>query len=364
MKTVIVLPTYNEKENIELLIPRLESAFREIKKFEIQILVVDDKSPDNTAHSVKKLMKKYKNLHLLSGDKKGLGEAYLRGFDYAITKLGAEILMMMDADLQHPPELVPKFMKEIDNGYDFVIGSRYVKGGDAPDFSLLRKLISAGGNFFARIVSGMYNVHDCTSGFRAFKVSKFNQIDRKSLHTKGYAFMSTVLFEMISVGSKVKEIPFVFRDRTHGNSKLNKRDLMEFFFNAFRLRFKSMKILLKFAAVGISGIAVNMGFLWVFTEFAGLNYKISSPFAVELSIIWNFFLNNYWTFIGTKNKSGFFKRIGKFHLTAMLGFAINYFILVLLTEKFAVHYLISNLIGIFIAFFWNYFINVKWTWRE
>ncbi|MBN2422258.1 glycosyltransferase family 2 protein [Candidatus Woesearchaeota archaeon] len=364
MKSVIVLPTYNEKENIRVLIPELEKVFKKIKNQDMHILVVDDKSPDNTALEIKKFQKEYKNLHLIMGEKQGLGIAYLNGFRHAIDELKADIMMMMDADLQHPPELVPEFMKAIDEGYDFVIGSRYIKGGATPDWNLKRKIISRGGNFFARIIAGLYNVHDCTSGFRAIRVSVFKKIRFDNLNTRGYAFQSTILYEMINAGAKVKEIPLVFYERKHGESKLKTKDMLEFFLNAFRLRFKSSKKMIKFAIVGFSGVFVNMFFLWFFTESYNLNYMVSSPIAVEISVIWNFLMNNFWTFKSSNTTSNFLMKLFKFHITAFTGFLINYLILIALTEQFGLYYMFSNLIGIFVAFIWNYLVNVKWTWRE
>ncbi|MCK5281788.1 MAG: polyprenol monophosphomannose synthase, partial [Nanoarchaeota archaeon] len=246
MKTILVLPTYNERENMAILIPKLEQAFKKIKKHSMHILVVDDNSPDKTADEVKKLQKKYKNLHLLMGQKQGLGVAYLRGFKHAVEKLKADILLMMDSDLSHPPEMIPDFMKEIDNGYDLVVGSRYIKGGSTPDWGMKRKLISRGGNFFARVVAGLYKVHDCTSGYRAIRVPVFKKINTRHLHTRGYAFMSTLLYELISVGAKVKELPLIFYDRKYGKTKLQRKDMIEFFLNVFRLRFKSTKRMIKF----------------------------------------------------------------------------------------------------------------------
>ena len=371
MKTVIVLPTYNEKDNITELVTLLQNEFKKIKKHEMHILVADDNSPDGTANVVKLMQKKYKNLHLLIGEKKGLGVAYIRGFDYAINKLGAKVVFSMDADLQHPPSMIPQFMKEIDSGQDLVIGSRYIKGGGTPDWGLKRKIISKGGNFFARLVGGMYKIHDCTSGYRAIRVSVYKKIDTKALATRGYAFLSTLLYELLSAGAKFKEIPLVFRDRQKGQTKMRTKDMVEFFFNSFRLRFKSSKRMIKFGIVGGSGIIVNLG---IFTLAKSMIYPVygatgttllfSSLIGDEISIIYNFFLNHFWTFRKSKNKDRIFKKMLKFHLVAITSVIINNAVLFGLHTWFGVVDVLAKLIGILIAFLWNYFANSKWTWRE
>ncbi len=371
MKTIIVLPTYNEKKNIGILIPQLQSVFKKIKKHSMHILVVDDTSPDGTAAEVKKLQKKYRNLHLISGEKQGLGVAYLRGFNHAIDKLNAEVVFSMDADLSHPPALIPQFMNGIDEGYDLVVGSRYIRGGGTPDWDLKRKVISRGGNFFARVVSGMYSVHDCTSGFRAIRASAFKKMNPSHLHTRGYAFLSTFLYELLSTGSKAKEVPLVFHDRQFGETKLKTRDMVEFFLNALRLRLKSSSRMMKFATVGGSGILVNLA---IFTSARNIlfgtagesNWTLlgSSLLGDEISLVYNFLLNQLWTFKDSTNTDHLFTKLMKFHVVALTSVVINNSILFLLHKGFGVPDVFAKFIGILCAFLWNYLVNVKWTWRE
>jgi dolichol-phosphate mannosyltransferase len=237
MKACIILPTYNERENISRLIPALLDVFKSIRDWDMRILVVDDNSPDGTASVVKEFAKKHKNIHLLIGQKKGLGAAYVRGFKLVIDKI--DVVIMMDADFSHNPEKIPEFLKQIEKGYDFVIGSRYIKGGATPDWSLIRKIISGGGNFFARVVVGL-RPHDCTSGYRAIRTSFLKKVDFKNIGTRGYAFQATLLYELSEIGARIKEIPVVFYDRKVGKTKLGKKDIIEFLFNAFRLRLKSL----------------------------------------------------------------------------------------------------------------------------
>ncbi|MBD3203441.1 glycosyltransferase [Candidatus Woesearchaeota archaeon] len=371
MKAVIVLPTYNEKENIKVLIPALEKAFKKIKNHDMHILVVDDKSPDGTAEEVKKFQKKYKNLHLITGNKKGLGVAYLRGFDHAIKKLNAEILFMMDADLQHPPELVPEFLEKIDEGYDFVIASRYIKGGGTPDWTAKRKIISRGANLLARLIAGLYKVNDCTTGFRAFRVSEYQKIEKKKIQTRGYAFQITLLYEFVQNNASVTEIPLVFRERKHGESKLEAKDMIEFFMNVFKLRKKIILKFLTFCTVGAVVSVFNMVLLFVFVDLINLEKRIVSPLiAAELSFILSFILNSIFTFKG-KHDSSLLSRFGKFHVAAITGMVLN-LIIYNLFLRFAnfdaivgsYDYLLAQFITILIVVFWNFFINHKWTWGK
>ncbi|KXK10826.1 MAG: Undecaprenyl-phosphate mannosyltransferase [Microgenomates bacterium OLB23] len=169
-KALIVLPTYNERENIRVLVPQINEIVEKIPHWDVQILIVDDNSPDGTYKEAELLKKKYKNIHLLKGKKEGLGKAYLRGFEYGLEHIKPYVVFEMDADLQHNPKLIPLFLKEIEQGADFVIGSRYIKGGSIPKhWSIDRKFYSVVGNLVASLGFMNFSVHDWTSGYRAQK---------------------------------------------------------------------------------------------------------------------------------------------------------------------------------------------------
>ena len=203
----------------------------------MSILVVDDNSPDGTAKIVDQYTEKFSSsVFLLNRRKKiGLGSAYIAGFKYAMDELGVDAVFEMDADFSHDPKDVPRFMEEVSNGSDFVIGSRYIRGGNIPDWGFKRRMISRGGNFFARAIAGI-PVNDCTSGFRAIKTSLLEKIDLDSLGAQGYAFQMNLLNEAMKNGAKIKEIPITFNNRKYGESKLGNGDIQEFFFNAFKIR--------------------------------------------------------------------------------------------------------------------------------
>ena len=236
MNPTIVIPTYNEKENIRALIPQIIEVFEQNGfSAEGKIIVVDDNSPDGTSEKVKDFMKRYKNVFLLKRNAKtGLGSAYIAGFKYAL-ELGADIIFEMDGDCSHDPKDIGRFLDELKNGYDAVVGSRYIKGGDIPEWGFYRRLISKGGNFFARTIAGI-PIHDCTSGYRAIRASILREIDLDELNVEGYAFQISLLHSLLERNAKIKEIPITFRERGSGESKLGNGDIREFFITSFRLR--------------------------------------------------------------------------------------------------------------------------------
>lgn len=241
MKIVVVIPTYKEKNNIGPLISSLQSQFK-IIRHELHILVVDDNSPDGTADKVKDIMNQTKylgesNVHLLTGKKKGLGDAYMRGINNALEELGADVILMMDADFSHKPKDIPRLVSEIEKGADFVIGSRYIRGGRIPeDWNIFRKANSRWGNRFARYIVGIDNVKDCTAGFRGIKKEVLEDIDLDSLKVRGYSFQMNLLYKAYMNGAKIKEIPVEFIERKKGHTKLGPSDIVEFIVSSFILR--------------------------------------------------------------------------------------------------------------------------------
>ena len=358
-KVCIILPTYNEAGNIEALIQAIFKVAKGMKKWDLHILVVDDNSPDGTGQIVQRLQKRYNKLLMLKGSKQGLGVAYIRGFKHSFSRLNPDVVFEMDADFSHPPELIPKMLRQIDEGADFVIGCRYIKGGATPDWDFSR-----GGNFFARIVAGLHKVHDCTSGFRAIRTSLLKKIDLNNLGAKGYSFQMNLLYEAVLKKADIREEPLVFYDRKKGKSKMKTKDMVEFFVNSFHLRLRTWKRFIKFAIVGGTGVIVNTGILALLTEYFGVYYRISSIAAIEAAILWNFFLNNAWTFKSSTNKASLWHKALKFQVISIGGALINWAVLVLLTEYTGIFYIVSNLIGIAVATAWNYLLNVSYTWRE
>jgi dolichol-phosphate mannosyltransferase len=361
---VIIVPTYNECENIEPLIEKLHVQF-ETMPHRMHILVVDDESPDGTAAIVRRCQTCYPRLHLLEGKKDGLGAAYIRGMRYALKDLQADVVFEMDADFSHRPEDIPRLMAEIDDGADFVIGSRYVEGGSiSGSWSLLRRLISYFGNTAARYIAGLYQTRDCTAGFRAIRTSLLSCIDINQLRVQGYAFQVALLHAAAMAGARIKEIPVSFIDRKYGDSKLGLSDIIEFIVNVWWLRLKSSKIFIKFALVGALGVFVNLGCFTLFLSI-GMNKFIASPLAIELSILSNFFFNNFWTFRQRKSKESIQIKGLKFNLVSIFTLGVSYLTFIGSSFVFPktapqLHQLVAIIPGTLI----NYLLNSYWTFRH
>jgi dolichol-phosphate mannosyltransferase len=364
MKVVIILPTYNERGNIAALLASLQGEFRHLHH-DMHVLVVDDNSPDGTAAVVREAMQTQPNVHLMTGEKAGLGAAYIRGMQYALSELHPDVVFEMDADFSHNPADVPRLLAALENSADFVIGSRHVKGGSIPaEWSVWRKLNSAGGNWVARYVVGLYGIRDCTAGFRAIRASILRQIDFSALRVKGYAFQVALLHQAVTLGAIVKEVPVDFTDRKQGQSKLGLADIVEFVLNAWWIRLRALRTFIQFAVVGASGTLVNLG---VFTAalHGGLNKYVASAAAIEISIIWNFFLNNYWTFKERKTRDRTRIKGLKYNLVSLatLGVSFATFSAMSLWVPRAPLQL-DQLIGIIPAVLVNYFLNSYWTFRS
>lgn len=236
---VIVLPTYNERGNIEKLLDAIFGQRAELDRLRLSVLVVDDSSPDGTGEVVRDYARTSDAVHLLSGAKRGLGTAYKRGIMHALETLRADIVFQMDADFSHDPADLPRLAREVRKS-DFVIGSRYVEGGSVPEnWSLLRRAISKWGNIFARHIAGLDGVRDCTSGYRAIRAGVLREIDLERMEDTGYIFSTSLLYEAVRGGARVSEIPIHFTNRLYGESKLGATDIFGFIRKVFVIRLNS-----------------------------------------------------------------------------------------------------------------------------
>jgi dolichol-phosphate mannosyltransferase len=363
-KACIIMPTYNEAENIPIIIPWIFEEVKKIETHEVHVLIVDDNSPDGTREVVNSHLDKFPNLHLITGKKKGLGEAYKRGFDHAIKMLDPDLIFEMDADLQHSPRLLPLFISLANYGFTLIIGSRFAPGGSTPNFSMWRRFQSLFGNWLIWFLGGLPRIHDCTSGYRCIKTELIKKCDLSFLSTRGYSFQSSLLFELLRNGARVIEIPIEFPDRIHGESKLSFRDQVEFLVNIGKIRFRKSEEFVKFCVVGGSGVFVNMGIYVLMTRLMDILYYIASPIAIELSILWNFTWNNLWTFKKREASATWTGRLIRFHVVAGVAGLVNYLTLLVLVSVLGVWDILANLIGIAFGTLVNYFMNSLWTWRE
>jgi dolichol-phosphate mannosyltransferase len=234
----VVLPTYNEADNVKVVLPLIFGQASKIPSHDLHVVVVDDNSPDGTAAAIRERMGTFPNLHLLTGEKRGLGDAYRRGMAFALKELRADLIFQMDADLQHDPSLIPLFVVLANHGFTLVIGSRFAPGGATPGFPWHRKLISVTGTVLVRLFGGLSALSDCTSGYRCIKANVYAKCDLTGLASLGYSFQSSLLCELIRNGARVIEVPIIFQDRQRGESKLSFPDQVEFLQNLLRLRRK------------------------------------------------------------------------------------------------------------------------------
>lgn len=221
MRVLVVVPTYNEVDNVELLLPAVRASLPDA-----DVLVVDDSSPDGTGDAVTRLGEQLGRITLLSRPgKQGLGSAYRHGFDYGLDR-GYDVVVSMDVDLSHDPEVLPEFIRLVEAGADAVIGSRYVPGGATVNWPLYRRVLSRWGNRYTSLVLRL-QVRDCTSGYRAYRAGALKEIDPGSTTADGYAFLTELVRRLVRANLRVMETPIVFRDRRYGTSKMSGRIVAE-----------------------------------------------------------------------------------------------------------------------------------------
>jgi dolichol-phosphate mannosyltransferase len=371
MKIVVILPTYNEKGNIDRIIPILEEeVFPKIKNHKMYILVADDNSPDGTGYEVKKFMKKWKNIALSQGERKGLGAAYVRAMNYAVEKMGADVVFEMDADLSHDPHKIPAFIEKIEQGYDFVIGTRYSQGGSIPkNWGLHRKLFSIFGNLLVRIILMRFSIHDWTGGYRAIKKEVFLKERDELTAFRGYTFQVSFLHKAVRDGFRIAEVPIHFVDRTLGRSKIAPReyivDLLKYVITA-RIKEVITGSFGKFLVVGGIGFIINALTLRILVEIAHFPPELSNLVGAALAIFSNYNLNNLWTFKERRIKSiaRYFLKMLQFYATSAFGvifiqtgtiFLGDYFI----GQRF---YFIYFILGTGLLLIWNFTMYSKVIW--
>ncbi|MFA6518842.1 MAG: glycosyltransferase [Candidatus Shapirobacteria bacterium] len=365
---VVVIATYNEAGAIGNMIDTLfGKIFPKITNWHCQVLVVDDTSPDKTYEIVQRYQKKYSDLHLvINPEKKGMGNAIVKGFQYAMQHLKADVVCEFDADFQHPPEDIPNLLAKIDEGYDFVIGSRKIKGGSVPSsWGFMRKFWTYVGGFASRSVMffpfpSFFKVTDPTTGLRASRVKGFvDQIDLDHLYSLKFGYKIELLYRMINLKAKFTEIPLRFGLRETGESKISKDTARDIFFVSLKCRWydEFTQKFLKFGLVGGFGFIINVVGARVFKSFLltpdsniSLINGLSNGLAAEISIISNFIWNNLWTFKSEKitQASQLVSKFLTFNLSSILnGIVIPSVIISLLTGLFGDHLFLYQVIAIF-----------------
>lgn len=234
-KSLIIIPTYNELANVPKLVPEILSRY---EKYDLDVLVVDDNSPDGTSKYIKELMQTTDRVKLITRKAKlGLGTAYIEGFKFAL-KNQYDFIFEMDADFSHDPKEIKNFLKEIKT-CDLVLGSRYKKGVNVVNWPMKRLLLSYFANGYSRYITGL-KICDTTSGFKCFRREVIEAIDLDKVKSNGYAFQIEMTFKAWKKGYKICEIPIIFIDRTEGHSKMSKKIVHEAIFMVWKLRIRSI----------------------------------------------------------------------------------------------------------------------------
>jgi dolichol-phosphate mannosyltransferase len=355
-KISIVIPTYNEKDNIEPLLSRVGAV---LQPYDYEILIIDDNSSDGTVELALEMASRYPLRVISRKTERGLASAVARGF---VESYG-EIVGVMDADLQHPPEVLIPMIKAVEKGADVAVASRYIAGGGCQDWSRLRILESKIATLFAHLfLRSARKVKDPMSGY--FMVKR-QTIDGVDLKPTGYK----ILLEVLVKGriKEIAEVPFIFRVRERGSSKLNTRQQVEYLKHVVALMKYSgeFKRIMKYCAVGASGVVVDMGIFWLLTSIAGLFNVMAAALSAETAIITNYTFNNFFTFAdrSVPGVSAFFNRLGRFNLVSLSGIGIKLAVFWILTLVFGQYDLVFNLCGIAVATVWNYTVNTWWTWK-
>jgi dolichol-phosphate mannosyltransferase len=363
----MVVPTYQEIENIDAVVSAL-AAVR--TRTPLDVLIVDDRSPDGTADRVRQLQAGHAWLHLLERpERAGLGSAYRDGFRWALERDYARI-GEMDADLSHDPATIPALVEAMDNGASLTIGSRYVLGGGTTGWPLRRRLLSRGANLFARTLLAL-PVHDVTAGFRIYDRDAARLVAETGTHCNGYGFQVEAAYAVARAGTTLVEVPITFHERVHGSSKITRATTREAARQCFALAFadatsrrrESRRI--RFAIyllIGATGLLINQVVLWRATEGVGLHYLASAIIATQVSSLWNFGLTE--RFVFDADREGRLARLISFFGMNNAWMAARAPLLVLLTSVLGIHYLVSNLVLLIASTIGRFAVSDTWIWSR
>ena len=365
----LIIPSYNEGANIQKLIPILcEILDREIPN-QYELIVVDDDSPDRTWKLALELTSRYPQLRVMRREKeKGLSTAVIRGWQVA----RGEVLGVIDGDLQHPPEILPQIWSEMEKGADLAVASRHVDGGGVSEWSIVRRFLSRGAQMLGLIIlpGTISKLSDPMSGY--FMVRRA-AIVGKTLSPVGYK----ILIEVTARGTIrwIAEVGYVFREREAGASKVTWKQYVEYIQHLLRLRFDlwPVKRFFRFGVVGFSGVFVDMIMLYLLSDPSTLGWGLtrSKILASEVAIINNFLWNDAWTFADfSSQQKGWSKRLKrflKFNVVCLVGLILNVLMLNffynLVFENLPYGRYLANFCAIGAVTFWNFWFNLKLSWR-
>lgn len=371
----LVIPTYNEGQNIAAMVHQLSTLLDQALPHRYELIVVDDDSPDRTWETAQTLVEDYPQLQVMRRQtERGLSTAVIRGWQAA----RGEILGVIDGDLQHPPEVLLKLLTAVEQGADLAVASRHVEGGGVSEWSLLRRFLSRGAQVLGLLIlpKVVGRVTDPMSGY--FLVRR-QAIANQTLNPLGYK----ILIEILGRGQiqQVAEVGYVFQERKQGESKVTWRQYADYLLHLVRLRSRGriaqfrqkyqlpLQRFLRFGLVGLSGVFVDMAVLYLLSDPTTLGWGLtrSKIIASEVAILNNFLWNDAWTFGDISSRQrGWQKRLKrflKFNLICLAGLMLNVLILNLLFNVFGINRYLANLIAIAIVTLWNFWVNLKLSWR-
>lgn len=371
----LIVPTYNESKNIKDIVRLLNDLLDKVLPDNYEIIVVDDNSPDRTWKLAQTLTSEYPNLRVMRRiEERGLSSAVIRGWQTA----RGQVLGVIDADLQHPPEVLPKLLAAVERGADLAVASRHIGGGGVSRWSFIRRFLSRGAQMLGLIVlpDVVSRVSDPMSGY--FVVRR-RAIAGPRLNPMGYK----ILLEVLGRGniSKITEVGYVFQERREGESKVTWKQYVEYLMHLLRLRSRGRigrlrhqlrfptSRFIRFGLVGLSGIFVDMSMFYLLSDPATLAWGLtrSKIVAAEAAIINNFLWNDRWTFGDIANRQKGWrrrlKRLVKFNLICLASLLLNVFLLNILFNLLGFNRYIANLIAIIVVSLWNFWLNLKLSWR-
>jgi dolichol-phosphate mannosyltransferase len=350
----VIVPTFNEALNIERLVTELAQLLDEPFGHRYEIIVVDDNSPDRTWELAQKLAGERPRLRVMRREQeRGLSTAVIRGWQAA----RGQVLCVIDADLQHPPEVALALYRVIERGADIAVASRNLEGGGVSDWSVLRRIVSRTAQLIGLLIlpGVVGRVTDPMSGY--FMIRRGAKI----------------LIEVIARGRFpwVGEVPYVFSERVRGGSKANARVYLDYLRHLLRLRFSPLPVnrFIRYAVVGLSGVCVDMGLLYVLSDPTMLGWGLtrSKLIASEMAILNNFVWNDAWTFhdlsAQQRGLKARLRRLGKFQLICLAGIAINATLLNLQFNLLGMNRYVANAMAIAAVTGWNFWLNLKLNWR-
>ncbi|MEA5583294.1 glycosyltransferase [Nodularia harveyana UHCC-0300] len=368
----LVIPTYQERENIHQMVKILTELLNESIPGQYELIVVDDNSPDGTWEVAKSLMAEYPQLQVIRREEeRGLSSAVIRGWQVA----KGTILGVIDGDLQHPPEILKQLLQAITQGADLAVASRHIDGGGVSSWNIVRRFLSRGAQILGLIVlpGVIGKVSDPMSGYFIVRRACIAGV---TLNPVGYK----ILLEVIGRGNvgNITEVGYVFCERQQGESKVTWKQYIEYLHHLLRLRF-SRKLdaqmsfplpkFIRFGVVGLSGVFVDMTMLYLLSDSNTLGLPLTSSKIIsgEIAIFNNFLWNDAWTFADVSSQQQQWyqrlQRFGKFNLICLAGLMLNLLVFNLVLNFVIANKYIANLIAIAIVTSWNFWVNLKLSWR-